>query len=441
MEDIRMREKERRRLGVMERVEAGDLKLKDAAVILGISYRQAKRIRSRHKQEGDRGLVHRSRGRTSNRGYTQAVKDQVLCQYREIYAGYGPTLFAEHLQEMHGLEIDHETLRRWLLDKGLRQKRHRKLKHRKKRERKQHFGEMVQMDGSHHAWFGGKGEQCCLMVMVDDATGHTMAGMSGEETTEAALRLLRSWIEAHGVPMALYTDRKNVFITEREPTFEEELSGQEPLSVFGKACKKLGIRIIPAYSPQAKGRVERKNGVFQDRWVKNLALKGITAIEAANEELPSFTEKLNRKFCVTPASPEDYHRALPEGVDLDDVLCWEDTRTLSNDWTVRYENRWFQISAQSPLPPARSKVTIRKRLDGSLRIHYRGRDVAFEELAARPVRETREIIKPRKQWKPAPDHPWRKGIQGSRTSGPEGQKETPPGTGAARGTVPQAQTP
>jgi transposase len=277
----------------MERVEAGNLKLKDAAVILGISYRQAKGIRSRHKQEGDRGLVHRSRGRTSNRGYTQAVKDQVLCQYREIYAGYGPTLFAEHLQEMHGLEIDHETLRRWLLDKGLRQKRHRK--------RKPHFGEMVQMDGSHHDWLSGKGEQCCLMVMVDDATGYTMAGMSGEETTEAALRLLRSWIEVQGVPLALYTDRKNVFITEREPTLEEELSGQEPLSVFGKACQKLGIRIIPAYSPQAKGRVERKNGVFQDRWVKELALKGITDIDAANEELPTFTAKLNRKFCVTPA--------------------------------------------------------------------------------------------------------------------------------------------
>ena len=440
MGDIRMREKERRRLGVMERVEAGDLKLKDAAVILGISYRQAKRIRSRHKQEGDRGLVHQSRGRPSNRGYAQEVKEQVFCQYQETYAGYGPTLFAEHLQEIHGLEIDHETLRRWLLDKGLRQKERRKPKHRKKRERKQHFGELVQMDGSHHDWFGGRGEPCCLMVMVDDATGHTMAMKSAEETTAAALRLLGAWIERHGVPCALYTDRKNVYIADKEPTVEEELLGQEPLSVFGKACRKLGIRIIPAYSPQAKGRVERKNGVFQDRWVKNLALKGITAIEAANDELPTFTEKLNRKFCVTPASPEDYHRALPEGVDLDDVLCWEETRTLMNDWTVRYANRWFQIVAQSPLPPAKSKVTIRKKLDGSLHILYRGRTVAFEELAARPVQETREIIKPRKQWKPAPDHPWRGNRKGTGVPGPH-QHETPPGSGAVRGTVPLTLTP
>ncbi|MBE3043864.1 ISNCY family transposase [Candidatus Bathyarchaeota archaeon] len=425
----------------MCRVESGDLKLTDATVLLGISYRQAKRVRSRYKKEGDRGLVHRSRGRRSNRGYTPEAKNQALCLYQEMYAGYGPTLYAEQLQESHGMEIDHETLRRWLLEKGLRQKVRRKPKHRKRRERKEHFGEMVQMDGSHHDWFSGNGRKCCLMVMVDDATGHTMVLMSEEETTEAAMRLLRAWIERHGVPCALYTDRKNVYVTEREPTLEEELSGQEPLSVFGKACKKLGIRIIPAYSPQAKGRVERKNGVFQDRWVKKLALKGITDIETANEELPSFTEKLNSKFCVSPASPEDYHSALPEGIDLDDVLCWEETRTLNNDWTVRYENRWFQILAQSPLPPARGKVTIRKRLDGSLHILYRGRNVAFEELPTRPAQETEVTIKPRKKWKPAPDHPWRNGLKTHRGTDHHEQDEIPMESGAARGTVPLALAP
>jgi transposase len=440
MGDMVMSEKERRRLGIMERVSAGDLKLTDAARILGISYRQAKRVRSRHKKEGDLGLVHRSRGRKSNRGFQQEMKERVFCQYQETYAGFGPTLFAEKLQEKHGITIGHETLRRWLLDKGLRQKTRRKPKHRKKRERRQHFGELIQMDGSHHDWFSGKGAKCCLMVMVDDASGHTMASMSEEETTEAAMRLLRLWVETHGIPAALYTDRKNVYITDREPTLEEELSGQEPLSVFGKACKKLGIGIVPAYSPQAKGRVERKNGVFQDRWVKELTLKGITDIEAANEELTSFVEKLNGKFGVSPASPEDYHRALPEGVDLDDVLCWEETRTLMNDWTVRYENRWFQISAQSPLPPARGKVTMSKRLDGSLRILYRGKPIAFKELPVRPVQETKEVFKPRKQWKPAPDHPWRGSIKGNRISVSH-QEEEPSTPGAARGTVPLALTP
>jgi hypothetical protein len=324
------------------------------------------------------------------------------------------------------------------LDKGLRQKVRRKPKHRKRRERKPHFGEMVQMDGSHHDWFTGRGAKCCLMVMVDDATGHTMALMSEEETTEAAMRLLRLWIEAHGIPVALYTDRKNVYITDKEPTLEEELSGQEPLSVFGKACKKIGIRIIPAYSPQAKGRVERKNGVFQDRLVKELSLKGIRDIAGANEELPAFVATLNDKFSVSPASPEDYHRVLQAQDKLDDILCWEETRTLNNDWTVRYENRWYQIPAQSSLPPVRSKVTMRKRLDGSLQILYRGREVTFEELSCRPAKEVLEVIKPRKPWKPAPDHPWRGKMKGDHIPP---QSETPLPAGAARGTVPLALNP
>jgi transposase-like protein len=441
MGGLLMSEKERRRLGIMERVASGELKKADAAKIVGVSYRQIKRISTRHKQEGDVGLVHRSRGRKSNRGYPREVKDKVLGLYQGTYEGFGPTLFAEYLQESHGLEIDHETIRRWLLENGLRQKVRRKPKHRRRRKRKEHFGELVQLDGSFHEWFSGQGAKCCLMVMVDDATGYTLAMLSEEETTEAAMRLLRAWTERHGVPCALYTDRRNVYITDREPTLEEELAGQEPLSVFGKACRKLGIRIIPAYSPQAKGRVERKNGVFQDRLVKHLALKGITDREAANWELPSFTEKLNLKFSVPPERPEDYHRALPEGLNLDDVLCWEETRTLNNDWTVRYENRWFQVTRQSPLPPARGKVIVRKRLDTSLQILYRGRNVEFEELTERPTAVSREIIKPRKQWKPAPDHPWRGRMRDKPTPEPSAQCETTPATGAARGTVPLALTP
>ena len=441
MGDLLMSEKERRRLVIMERVSARELKLIDAAKMLGISYRQAKRIRSRHKHEGDGGLVHQSRGKKSNRGYPQGVRDEVLRLYQEMYSGFGPTLFAEHLQESSGLEIDHETLRRWLLEKGFREKTRRMPKHRRWRERKQHFGEMVQMDGSFHEWFSGSGVKHCLMVMVDDATGHTMAMLTEEETTEAAMRLLRAWIEKHGVPCALYTDRKNVYIAEREPTQEEQLSGEEPLSVFGKACKKLGIRIIPAYSPQAKGRVERKNGLFQDRLVKHLALKRIATVEAANKEPPSFNEKLNQKFCVTPASLENYHSALPDGLSLDEVLCWEESRTLNNDWTVRYENRWFQLTAQSSLPPARNKVVIRKRLDKSIQIIYRGNNVRFEELATRSATVAQEIIKPRKQCKPAPDHPWRGKFREGQTFHAQSPREATPAPGAARGTVPLALSP
>jgi hypothetical protein len=271
------------------------------------------------------------------------------------------------------------------------------------------------------------------MVMVDDATGRTMAFMSDEETTEAAMRLLWSWIERYGAPVALYTDRKNVYITDREPTPEEELSGKQPLTAFGRACKKLGISIIPAYSPQAKGRVERKNGVFQDRLVKELRLLGIKTIEETNQMLDSFTDKLNEKFAIEPTSLGDYH-TLSEGIRLEDVFSFEDTRAINNDWTIRYESRLYQLKAQSNLPPAKNKVIVRKRLDGSMQILYRDRPLDYKEISSRPAVVHKEVIKPKTNWKPAPDHPWRsyrKNIQ----------DEMVRLAVAARGTVPLALTP
>jgi len=196
-----------------------------------------------------------------------------------------------------GRVLDHETLRRWLLGAGLWQKRRKRSKHRARRERKAHFGELVQLDGSHHRWFGPERAESCVMDMVDDATGLTMALMAEQETTEAAMRLLWQWVERYGVPQALYVDRKTVFITDREPTLEEQLAGQAPMTAFGNACAKLGIVLIPANSPQAKGRVERRHGVLQDRLVKELALRGITRIPTANRLLANgFIDGLNAKF-------------------------------------------------------------------------------------------------------------------------------------------------
>jgi transposase-like protein len=423
MGEMRMSSKERKRLGIMARIDAGEIRLKDASNILGISYRQIKRIRVRYRQHGDAGLVHRNRGRPSNHKYSDEIKDLVKKLYVESYNDFGPVLFSEKLLENHDMKIDHETLRRWLISEGLWQKKRKPLRHRSRRQRREHFGELIQMDGSFHNWFGE--EKACLMVMVDDATGRTMAFMSDEETTEAAMRLLWSWIERHGVPVALYTDR--------EPTLEEELSGKQPLTAFGSACNKLGISIIPAYSPQAKGRVERKNGVFQDRLVKELRLLGIKTIEETNQMLDSFTDKLNEKFAIEPASLVDYH-TLPEGIRLEDVFSFEDTRTINNDWTIRYESRLYQLKAQSNLPPAQNKVRVRKRLDGSMQILYRDIPLDYKEISSRPVVVKAEVIKPKTNWKPSPDHPWRsyrKNIQ----------DEIVQSAAAARGTVPLALTP
>ena len=407
-----MSEKERKRLAVMSRVKEGEMTIREGSEVLGISYRQARRIHRRYLDGGDEGLVHRSRGRPSNRGKPPEVKEAVLSLYQERYWDFGPTLAAEKLLERDGYQVGHETLRRWLLGTGLWERHRRRPKQRQRRERRAHFGELVQMDGSHHDWFEDRGEKGCLMDMVDDATGITLALMSREETTKGAMEVLWAWIEKYGIPQALYTDRKTVYITGREPTLEEQLAGEEPLTHFGRACRKLGIEIVPASSPQAKGRVERKHGVYQDRLVKELRLAGIQDVPAANAFLAGYVETLNGKFALEPSSPADFHQPVPDGVDLRNVFCLEETRVISNDWVVRYNNRFFQVIAQSNLPPARKRVTVAEHLDGSIHIMYRDREVIFTEINERPapLHPTPEATTPqaRKAYVPSQDHLWRR---------------------------------
>jgi transposase len=410
---LTMSKKERSRLVVVSRVKEKQMTIKEASELLGISYRQCQRIYKRYIEEGDKGLLHRNRGRPSNRKKPAEVTERVLALYRERYWDFGPTLAAEKLVERDGYEIDHETLRRWLLAAGLWKGQRKRPKHRKWRERKAHFGELVQMDGSHHTWFDGQEDRACLMDMVDDATGKTLALMSQEETTVAAMRVLWAWVERYGIPKALYVDGKNVYITQREPTLEEQLSGELPLTQFGRVCKKLGIEILPASSPQAKGRVERKHGVYQDRWVKELRLAGIRDIERANPFLGKFVESINMKFAVEPRSPADFHRPLPQGMDLSSVFCLEEERTVGNDWMVRYKSRFFQIVSQSNLPPAKRRVTVQEHLDGSIHMVYRDREVVFTEikelLQKLPIpHQKQEILAPRRKYIPPPTHPWRR---------------------------------
>jgi hypothetical protein len=272
------------------------------------------------------------------------------------------------------------------------------------------------MDGSHHPWFGPDHDRACLMNMVDDATGKTMGLMAGQETTAAAMGLLRRWIETHGVPVALYTDKKNVYLTDRAPTLEEQLAGEEPLTAFGKACQKLGIEIIPAHSPQAKGRVERSNGVYQDRLVKELALGGITTIAGANALLANgFTDALNAKFAIAPLEAKDFHRPVPKGLDLDDVFCFEATRVVQNDWTVRHENEYYQIHKDNtPLPKPKTKALVRTHLDGRVQLLHKGKPLVFTALSPEQMHQQRRgpvpaaPQAPRKP--PAPKKRWRPNV-------------------------------
>ena len=288
--------------------------------------------------------------------------------------------------------------------------------HRARRERKAHFGELVQLDGSFHLWYEARAPRGCLMNLVDDATGRTLARLGAQETIWAAVDVLRRWIEAYGVPLALYTDWKNVYV--REPNAEEQATGAVPLTQFGRMCASLGIQIIAASSPQAKGRVERNHGTHQDRLVKKLRRLGIADATAANAFLETtYLPEHNVRFAQAPASAEDFHRRTPSRTALDRALQLEDTRVLSNDWVIRYATRYFQVARQSHQAPARSTVLVRENAAGAIEIRYRGRLVRWSEIPApppkvavpaaprRPPDRGRGTRPPR----PSGDHPWRRG--------------------------------
>lgn len=403
--------KERARLVELEQVKAGRQTVVAAAERLSMSGRQGKRIWKRYRAEGAKGLVHRSRGRPSNRKLDPDSKRQSLELCRTRLEGFGPTLAAEKLAEV-GLRVSHETLRRWLIVEGLWKKKRKRGPHRKWRAPKEHFGELVQMDGSFHDWLE-TGEKPCLIDMVDDGTSFMDGRFFEQETTEGAMRVLWGWIELYGIPRALYTDHKNLYVADREPTPDEQLAGRPALSAFGKACHKLGIQIIPAASPQAKGRIERRHGVLQDRLVKELRLRGIKDREAANALLKGgFLETINERFGHSASSRVDYHRPVPKGLRLEDVFVFEESRTVQNDWTVTWDSRWFQITGpKAQMPRRRERIVVRRRLDGSRALLHRGRALEFHEIQQRPSRppqiKAAALPVSRPAWVPADDHPWK----------------------------------
>jgi len=408
---LRMSVKERRRLEWLPRVQRGEVTLASAARGMGLSYRHAQRVMKRYAAEQDAGLVHRARGRPSPRAIAPQARERILRLCRENYGGCGPTQAAEYLAARDAIVLSPETLRRWWIQAGEWVSRKPRTKHRSWRVRKAHFGEMVQLDGSVHDWFAGRAPSCFAMNMVDDATGTKLSLFAEQETTQAAMDVLEQWIARWGVPRSLYVDARNVYVTRREPSLEEQLSGEEPVTQFGRACRKLGIRIIEAHSPQAKGRVERMNGVLQDRLIKAMRIDGVTGIEEANAYLPAWLDQHNQRFAIAPRDPQDMHQAVPEGLDLRSVFCIEVGRSIGNDWTVRLGNQWFQVQKQPDLPPAGSKVVVQRWKDGSVHILYRARELACHPIArpdpsAGKPRASKKTLAPRQ---PTEDHSWRTG--------------------------------
>jgi len=272
---------------------------------------------------------------------------------------------------------------------------------------------MLQMDGSPHAWFEDRADPCCLMNAADDATTWTMSLLDDQETIYAAMTLLWNWIERFGIPDSIYVDRKNIFASPEKAPSRIEDASNEDLTQFARACKELGIKIILARSPQAKGRIERSNGVYQNRLVKELRLKGINRFEAANKLLyqAEFQDKLNRKFAVAPRDPVDYHRSA-KGYDLPSIFCIQQQRSITKDWIVRFENNYYQLKRMTRYGPASGKVKVKRYLNGELHFVYRGKDIPYQLLSERPAASPKKKVswqpkKLKKKWVPPKDHPWR----------------------------------
>jgi transposase len=429
-----MSEPELRRAAVLAQVKSGAWTLVQAAERMEVSYRQAKRLWKRYRKHGAAALVHGNVGGASNRAKPKKVRAKVVRLIRQKYSGevgqrFGPTLASEHLASEDQIEVSASTVRRWMLAEGLWSRARKVREHRQRRGRREHFGELVQLDGSFHEWLEGRGPRGCLMNLVDDATGATLCRMGKQETIWAAVGVLQAWMEKYGVPRALYTDWKNVYV--REPTAKELLHGKPAITQFGGMCERLGIRIIAASSPQAKGRVERNHGTHQDRLVKKLRRKRITTHEQVNRYLEEeYCDEHNRRFAIEPKSEVDYHLPAPGVRKRREILRLETERVLANDWVVRHHNRFYQVERQSRIhAPAKSAVVVCEWEDGTVEIHYRDHKLSWHEISEPPGKpEAVETTKRRKHFTPPavkmPDHPWRRAYRDMKALGPAGVSDS-----------------
>ena len=385
------------RLKVLSRVEHDELTVVEAAESLQISERHMYRILCRYRDEGDSGVIHRLRGRPSNVAYSAAIRKQVLRLYRERYADYGPTLFSEKLYAYHDITVSRQTLMRWLADASLWAGTRKKRPHRKHRDRRSAIGALVQFDGSDHAWFEQRGPACCLLVGVDDASNRTFARFVPVEDTYHVLAFWHQYVERFGIPVEAYTDFNSVY---------HDNNGKQHLTQYGRAMTALGVTLIYAHSPQAKGRVERMNRTLQDRLLKELREHNIATIDEANRFLDAhFLDDFNARFAHTD-SLTDIHRSA-RGIDLNNIFCFEQERHVYNDWTITLNAHYIQLlHSDAPLPPPRAKVILHQWLDGSLHIFWNEQELAFQRLNAKPRRP-----RPFPQ-SPGKNHPWRRKLVG-----------------------------
>jgi transposase len=442
LEMVTLSKKENKRAMILATVDRREITAVQAGEVLALSVRHVRRLLARYRKDGPQALAHGNRGRQPHHTLAPTSRALILELAQTKYAGFNHSHLAEKLREEEKIDISRPSVRRILVNAGIKSPRKRRPpKHRRRRERRSQKGMMLQIDGSRHDWLEGRGPQLSLVGAVDDATGevpHALFRM--QEDAQGYFLLTQGIATRYGVPMAMYSDRHSIFVYRRQDklSIEEELKGEQEPTQFGRLLKELEIQAIYALSPQAKGRIERLWGTFQDRLVSELRLAGAKTLEEANEVLWKFLPDYNRRFSVEAAQAGSAYRALPPRVKLEEIFCFKYGRTVNNDNTVSFDGRVIQI------PPgpggrgyAKARVEIREAMDGSLAVYYQGKRIAFEQPrgdnavlrpknaghqknrgVVSPMRTAKKIeqVKPEKLvqrdqdgvFRPAADHPWRR---------------------------------
>lgn len=420
-EMLQMTQREIDRVKVLHQAIQKRITQKKAGELLALSREWVNRLCQRVKQNGDRAVIHGLRGKPSNHQLPAGLADKAISKIKKKYIGFGPTLAMEKLQELDKIKLSVETIRRRMISAHLWEDKERKAVHREWRERKDCFGEMAQMDGSDHDWFEGRGAKCILLASIDDSTNRIFLRFTEHEDTRNLMLFSREYLKKFGRPRAFYVDKDSIYITNRQPSLEEELQGRKyALTQFTRAAEvDLGIKVINAGSPQAKGRVERLFQTLQDRLVKELRLAGVSTIQAANSFLDrTYLAKHNGKFSIEPKNKTDMHRPVGKSeAELDAIFSFQETRVLCNDYTIHWKNRIFQVEKHQPyflLP--RTKVTVEERLNGLVKIKYKEKYLKMHEIEPQRIRLPQsapplpvKLDKPQPQRPSIPpkNHPWR----------------------------------
>lgn len=413
MENFFMTTKEAERFRLLKNYADNMISLVEISNILDISYRQTKRLWKAFRIHGASGLISKKRN-NQNHSLDCNLEQTILSIIEQRYHDYGPTLISEKLKENYNIKISKETIRKIMIKHGLHKpKKQKKIKIYQRRKRRSCFGELVQMDGSPHNWFEGRGPYCTLLLAVDDATGNLLAGrFELTETTEGYFRLMENYLEQYGRPVCLYTDKYGSFRVNHG-------KDRSKPTQFARAMKELNIKMIAAHSPQAKGRIERANGILQDRLVKELRERGISTIEEANLFLPYYFKKHNKRFGKEPAASFNAHSPLNHNQDLNNILCNKETRKISKNMEINYKNEIYQIQEPNRINSLRGvRVQVIEKANGDMLIEYKGNFLNFvwyEELEKQPqIVDHKELVvqweRTTKKNKPNMSHPWRKSM-------------------------------